>query len=195
MNRKLIAALALAAALPALQGCVTAAAVGAGTVALMAEDRRTTGTYVEDENIEWKVLALVNNSYSSAHVNGTSFNRRVLLTGQAPTEEAKKAIEAAVKAIPEVAAVVNELAVGGNSSMSSRGSDSIITSNVKTRMVGNSKFSTNHVKVVTEDGVVYLMGMLTQAEGDAAVEIARSTAGVQRVVKAFEHIPEAPKRN
>ena len=195
MNRRLLTALALAAALPALQGCVTAAAVGAGTVALMVEDRRTTGTYVEDESIEWKVVARVNSDFKSAHVNGTSFNRRVLLTGQAPTEEAKKAIEAAVKAIPEVAAVVNELAVGGNSSMSSRGSDSIITSNVKTRMVGNSKFSTNHVKVVTEDGVVYLMGMLTQAEGDAAVEIARSTAGVQRVVKAFEHIPEAPKRN
>jgi len=188
MNRRLLTALALAVALPALQGCITAAAVGAGTVALMVEDRRSTGTYVEDESIEWKVVARVNSDFKSAHVNGTSFNRRVLLTGQAPTEEAKKAIEAAVKAIPEVAAVVNELAVGGNSSMSSRGSDSIITSNVKTRMVGNGKFSTNHVKVVTEDGVVYLMGMLTQAEGDAAVEIARSTAGVQRVVKAFEYV-------
>jgi osmotically-inducible protein OsmY len=195
MNRNLLAALALAAALPTLQGCVTAAAVGAGTVALMVEDRRTTGTYVEDENIEWKVLARVNNDFKSAHVNGTSFNRRVLLTGQAPTEDMKKAIEAAVKAIPEVAAVVNELAVGGNSSLTSRGSDSLITSNVKTRMVGNGRFSTNHVKVVTEDGTVYLMGIVTQAEGEAAVDIARSTAGVQRVVKAFEYIPEAPKRN
>jgi len=191
IDRRLLTALALAAALPALQGCVTAAAVGAGTVALMVEDRRSTGTYVEDENIEWKVLARVNTDFKSAHVNGTSFNRRVLLTGQAPTEEAKKAIEAAVRSIPEVAAVVNELAVGGNSSMTSRGSDSLITSNVKTRMVGNGKFSPNHVKVVTEDGVVYLMGIVTQAEGDAAVEIARSTAGVQRVVKAFEYA--APK--
>jgi osmotically-inducible protein OsmY len=195
MNRNLLAALALAAALPALQGCVTAAAVGAGTVALMVEDRRSTGTYVEDENIEWKVLARVNSDFKSAHVNGTSFNRRVLLTGQAPTEDAKKAIEAAVKSIPEVAGVVNELVVGGNSSMTSRGSDSLITSNVKTRMVGNGKFATNHIKVVTEDGVVYLMGIVTQAEGDAAVGIARSTSGVQRVVKAFEYIAEAPKRN
>ena len=195
MTRRLLTLLALAAALPVLQGCVTAAAVGAGTVALMVEDRRTTGTYVEDENIEWKVLARVNSDFKAAHVNGTSFNRRVLLTGQAPTEEAKKAIEAAVKAIPEVAGVVNELAVGGNSSLTSRGSDSIITSNVKARMVGNGKFSPNHVKVVTEDGVVYLMGIVTQAEGDAAVEIARSTSGVQRVVKAFELLPEAPKRN
>ena len=195
MNRKLLSALALAAVLPALQGCVTAAAIGAGTVAVMAEDRRTTGTYVEDENIEWKVLALVNDRYASAHVNGTSFNRRVLLTGQVPTEETKKALGDAVKAIVPVTGVVNELAVAGNSSLTSRGSDSITTSNVKTRMVGNGKFSPSHVKVVTEDGVVYLMGIVTQAEGDAAVEIARSTSGVQRVVKAFEYIAEAPKRN
>ena len=194
MTKRLLTLLALAAAIPVLQGCVTAAAVGAGTVALMVEDRRTTGTYVEDENIEWKVLARMNTDFKAAHVNGTSFNRRVLLTGQAPTEEMKKAIEEAVKGIVPVAGVVNELAVGGNSSMTSRGSDSLITTNVKTRMVGNGKFSPNHVKVVTEDGIVYLMGIVTQAEGDAAVEIARSTSGVQRVVKAFEYIPEAPKR-
>lgn len=195
MNRKLLATLALAAVLPTLQGCVTAAAVGAGTVALMVEDRRTTGTYVEDESIEWKVLALVDSEFQSAHVNGTSYNRRVLLTGQVPTEAMKKAIEDKVRALPPVAGVVNELAVAGNASLTSRGSDSLTTSNVKTRMVGNGKFSVNHVKVVTEDGTVYLMGLVTQAEADAAVDIARSTSGVQRVVKAFEILPEAPKRN
>jgi osmotically-inducible protein OsmY len=193
MNRKLLAAAALAAALPALQGCVTAAAVGAGTVALMVEDRRTTGVYVEDENIEWKVLARVTSDFNSAHVNATSYNRRVLLTGEVPTEEMKKSLEGAVKAMAPVAGVVNELVVGGNSSITSRGNDSIITTNVKARMVGNGKFSTNHVKVVTEAGTVFLMGILTQAEGDAAVEVARSTSGVLRVVKAFEIIPEAPK--
>ena len=187
MNRRLLAAAALLAALPALQGCITAAAVGAGTVALMTEDRRTTGVYVEDENIEWKVLARVNSDFSAAHVNGTSFNRKVLLTGEAPTEDMKKAIEGAVKAMPEVKSVVNELVVAGNSSMTSRGNDSLITSNVKTRMVGNGKFSTNHVKVVTEAGAVFLMGIVTQAEGEAAVEIARSTSGVSRVVKVFEY--------
>ncbi len=193
MNRKLLAAAALAAALPALQGCVTAAAVGAGTVALMVEDRRTAGVYVEDESIEWKVLAKVNGDFKAAHVNGTSFNRRVLLTGQVPTEDMKKAIEAAVREIPAVAGVVNELAVGGNTSMASRGSDSLTTSTVKARMVGNGKFSVNHVKVVTEDGTVYLMGIVTPAEGDAAVDVARSTSGVQRVVKAFEYLPAAPQ--
>jgi osmotically-inducible protein OsmY len=188
MNRRLLAAAALLAALPALQGCITAAAVGAGTVALMTEDRRTTGVYVEDENIEWKVLARVNSDFKAAHVNGTSYNRKVLLTGEAPTEEMKKAIEDAVKAMPEVKSVVNELVVAGNSSMTSRGNDSLITSNVKTRMVGNGKFSTNHVKVVTEAGAVFLMGIVTQAEGEAAVEIARSSSGVSRVVKVFEYV-------
>ena len=188
MNRKLLAAAALAAALPALQGCITAAAVGAGTMALMVEDRRTTGVYVEDENIEWKVVARVNSDFKAAHVNGTSFNRKVLLTGEAPTEDMKKAIEGAVKAMPEVKSVVNELVVAGNSSMTSRGNDSLITSNVKARMVGNGRFSTNHVKVVTEAGAVFLMGIVTVAEGEAAVEIARSTSGVSRVVKVFEYV-------
>ncbi len=188
MNRRLLAAAALLAALPALQGCVTAAAVGAGTMALMVEDRRTTGVYVEDESIEWKVVARVNSDYKAAHVNGTSFNRKVLLTGEAPTEEMKKAIENAVRAMPEVKDVVNELVVAGSSSMTSRGNDSLITSNVKTRMVGNGKFSTNHVKVVTEAGAVFLMGIVTAAEGEAAVEIARSTSGVSRVVKVFEYV-------
>jgi osmotically-inducible protein OsmY len=119
----------------------------------------------------------------------------VLLTGQVPTEEMRKALEEAVRSIVPVAGVVNELAVGGNSSLASRGSDTITTSNVKARMVGNGKFSPNHVKVVTEDGTVHLMGIVTPAEGEAAVEIARSTAGVQRVVKVFEYIAEAPKRN
>ena len=100
----------------------------------------------------------------------------------------KKAIEDTVKGIPSVREVANELQVAGNSSLTSRGNDSIITSNVKARMVGNGKFSTNHVKVLTEAGTVYLMGLVTQTEGEAAVEIARSTSGVLRVVKVFEYI-------
>lgn len=188
MNRRLLAAAALLAALPALQGCITAAAVGAGTMALMVEDRRTTGVYVEDESIEWKVIARVNSDFRAAHVNATSFNRKVLLTGEAPTEEMKKAIGDAVKSMREVKSVVNELVVAGNSSMTSRGNDSLITSNVKTRMVGNGRFSTNHVKVVTEAGAVFLMGIVSVAEGEAAVEIARSTSGVSRVVKVFDYV-------
>jgi osmotically-inducible protein OsmY len=195
MNRTLVAATLLAAALPALQGCVTVAAVGAGTVALMAEDRRTTGVYVEDENIEWKALAKITSDFKAAHVNTTSFNRRALLTGEVPTEEMKKAIGDAVRAIPSVRDVTNELVVGGDSSLTSRGNDSLITTSVKARMVGNKSFSPYHVKVVTEAGTVYLMGLVTEAEGEAAAEVARSTSGVSRVVKVFEYIAAPPKQS
>ena len=195
MNRKLLAAAALAALLPALQGCVGVAAVGAGTVAVMANDRRTTGVYVEDENIEWQVVARLANDFSNVHVNATSFNRKVLLTGEVPSEETKKRVEDMVKSLPPVASVANELTVGFNSSLTSRGNDSLITTNVKTRMVNNGKFRIGHVKVVTEANTVYLMGLVTQAEGDAAVDITRSTSGVNRVVKVFEYIPDPAKKN
>ena len=100
-----------------------------------------------------------------------------------------------MKALAPVASVANELSVGFNASLTSRGNDSLITTNVKTRMVNNGKFSTTHVKVVTEASTVYLMGLVTQAEGDAAGDVARSTAGVTRVVKVFEYIAAPAKQN
>lgn len=183
---------------PLLSGCFSLAAVGIAAggmgAALMADDRRTTGIYVEDENIEWKSLARISRQFSGAHVNATSFNRKVLLTGEAPTEEMKKGIEEAVKAVDSVREIANEIVVGGNASLTSRGNDSLITSNVKTRMLGNGLFSPNHVKVVTEAGSVFLMGLVTPAEGDAAVDVARSTSGVSRVVKVFEYLPASAPR-
>ena len=187
MKRRLsmLASAALAAAL--LQGCFPLAVTGVGTAALVATDRRTAGTYLEDETIEWKVFGRLREGFPGAHVNATSYNRRVLLTGEAPTEEMKKKAEEAVRAIDNVKEVTNELQVAGASSLASRGSDSLITSNVKARMVNNGRFSPQHVKVLTEAGVVYLMGLVTQQEGDAAVDIARNTSGVVRVVKVFEY--------
>ena len=187
MNRRLLIAAALLAAVPLLQGCFPIIAGGAAAGVLMADDRRTTGVYIEDENIEWKSLARLHEHFKGAHINATSFNLRVLLTGEVADDETKKKVEEAVRAIPSVKDVANELAVGGNSSLTSRGNDSLITTNVKARMVNNGKFSPNHIKVVTEAGIVYLMGLVSQAEGDAAVEIARSTSGVSRVVKVFEY--------
>ena len=189
MTRKLLLAATLAATAAVLQGCVGAAVVGAGTVAVMAEDRRTTGIYVEDENIEWKALRRAYDQFSAAHINATSFNRKLLLTGEVASEAMKTAVGEVMKAIPSVASVANELTVGGNSSITSRGNDSLITSNVKARLVGNGKVSPGHVKVVTEAGTVFLMGLVTPAEADAAVQIARSTSGVSRVVKVFEYLP------
>lgn len=183
------AAVALALALPLLQGCFPLAVTGVGAAALMAADRRTTGTYIEDEGIELKSLAALRDVNSrGAHVNATSFNRRVLLTGEVPTDELRAKAEEAVRALPNVANVTSELQVAGASSLASRGNDALITSNVKVRMLNNPKFNVNHIKVVTEANTVYLMGLVTPEEGDAAVEIARTTQGASRVVKVFEYI-------
>lgn len=188
MTRKIAALLAAVLAASLLQGCFGLAVTGMGTAALVATDRRTAGTYLEDETIEWKAFQRMRERFGSAHVNATSYNRRVLLTGEALNEEAKKQIEAQVRAIENVKDVTNELQIAGASSLASRGNDSLITSNVKARMVNNGRFSPTHVKVVTEAGVVYLMGLVTAEEAEAAVEIARSTSGVNRVVKVFEYI-------
>lgn len=187
MIRKALVVTALVA-LPLLQGCFPLAITGMGTAALMASDRRTTGMYIEDEAIEWKVVSRMRGDYPGLHVNSTSFNRRVLLTGEAPDEETKARIEGSVRRIENVREVTNELLVAGASSLASRGNDALITSNVKARMVNNGKFSPSHIKVLTEQGVVYLMGLVTNAEAEAAVEVARTTSGVTRVVKVFEYL-------
>jgi osmotically-inducible protein OsmY len=182
-----IAALLAAACL--LQGCFPAAVVATGAAVSMATDRRTTGIYIEDENIELKSIGVLHDKrFEAAHVNVTSYNRRVLLTGEAPTEELRKQVEAAIRGIANVRDVQDEIQIAGASSLASRGNDALITSNVKARMLNNPKFSVNHVKVVTEAGTVYLLGLVTPAEGDAAAEVARTTSGVSRVVKVFEYI-------
>jgi osmotically-inducible protein OsmY len=192
--QRLIALGALGLTAAILSGCFGAAVVGAGATVVMLEDRRTTGVYVEDENIEWKALSVNNEAAPDAHINTTSYNGMVLLTGEVSTEALKKAVAENVGRIKSVKSVTNELRVSGNSTLTSRGNDSYITTKVKSRMVNNGKFLPNNVKVVTEDGTVYLMGMVTKEEGDAAAEIASNTAGVKSVVKVFEYIPVAPKR-
>src|SRR5258705_12389683 len=127
-------------------------------------------------------------SFPGATVNAASNNRRMLVVGQVPNEETKKQVEASMRGIENVKDVVNELEVAGASSLASRGSDGLVTTNVRARMVNNGVFSPTHVKVITEAGTVYLMGILTQAEGEAAVNIARNTSGVSRVVKVFEYV-------
>ena len=189
MNRRFACAAALILAAGMLQGCFPLAVTGMGAAALMATDRRSSGMYVEDENIEWRVFARLRGEFPGAHVNATSYNRRVLLTGQVPNEETKKKAEDAVRGVLNVREVVNELTVAGASSLASRGNDALITSNVKARMVNlGGVFSPTHVKVLTEANTVYLMGLVTSAEGDAAAEVARGAQGVSRVVKVFEYV-------
>jgi len=153
--------LVLAAVLSSLQGCFPVVAAGVGTGALMAADRRTTGTYIEDEGIEDKAANLIGLKYKdTAHVNVTSFNRHVLVTGEAPNDEAKADIAKIVESVANVKAVSNELAVSGKTGLTSRSGDSIITGDVKLRFVNNKVFEPDHVKVVTENGVVFLMGLV-----------------------------------
>jgi osmotically-inducible protein OsmY len=172
---------------PLLQSCFPLAVTGVAAGAMMATDRRTTGVYVEDQNIELKALGVFH-GYDTAHVNATSYNLTVLLTGEVPDEAVKKRIAEAVRAIPSVKNVVDETQIAGVSSMASRGNDSLVTSNVKARMLNNKVFNATQVKVVTEAGVVYLMGLVTRAEGEEAVFVTRNTSGVSRVVPIFEYV-------
>ncbi len=172
-----------------LAACVPVVVGGAAAGGAVAADRRTSGFYVEDENIELKaVKKMESNLGEEAHVNVTSYNRNVLLTGEVPDAERLAKAEALLKEIANIRAVTNEIVIAPKSTIGSRGNDTFITSKVKTKFVTENKFPANYVKVVTENGVVYLLGLVTQAEGDAAVEIARNTDGVSKVVKVFEYI-------
>jgi len=187
--RKLMVLLALAAAVPALQGCIPLIAGGAVGAALVATDRRTSGTILEDERIEVASTREINIKYlDNSHVNVTSFDRTVLLTGEVHDDQIKADVEKIVRGQPNVKNVMNELSVSGNSSITSRSSDTLITGKVKARFASENRFAPNHVKVVTESGIVYLMGMVTPQEGADAAEIASNTSGVLKVVKAFEYI-------
>lgn len=176
----------LAFALPMLQGCFPIVATGVGAGVLAVEDRRTTGTFVEDQSIELKASGKLDALKDSAHVNVTSYNRNVLLTGEARDEQVKAKAEALVREVPQVRNVINELAIRPNRSLASYGNDAFLTSKVKARMIEAQRFQVNHVKVVSEDGVVYLLGLVTRKEAEDAAEIARTTSGVTKVVKVFE---------
>lgn len=157
--------------------------------AAVATDRRSAGAQLDDEVIEDKSSIAINERFKGDfHVNVTSFNGIVLLTGEVPAETAKAEIGEMLRTTPKVRAVQNELVVGPVTDLQSRSNDTLITSKVKARFVEAAKFQINYVKVVTEHGVVYLMGIVRREEGDAAAEIARTTNGVQRVVKVFEYI-------
>jgi osmotically-inducible protein OsmY len=175
----------LVAALPLLGGCAAALIGGAATGVLVANDRRTVGTVTEDQAIELKSSSRVGNR---GHINYTSFNKLVLLSGEVPTQAAREDAERIVRGVENVRGVYNELQVAGNSALSSRTNDTYITSKVKARFVDGGKFNPVHVKVVTESGVVYLLGIVNRAEGEAATEIARTTSGVEKVVRLFEYL-------
>ena len=186
---RILAWCAALALMPSLTACVPAVVVaGAGGAALVATDRRTTGTQVDDQAIELKVSEQASTQYGDRiHLNVTSYNGVVLLSGEVPDQGAWASIGNIAKSTPKVRVVQNELVVAPPTDISQRTNDTYITSKVKTRFIEANRFPPNAVKVVTERGVVYLMGIVSKAEGNSAGEVAATTAGVVKVVKLFEY--------
>lgn len=185
------ATLALASTL-LLAGCevllLGGAVVGTG---LVATDRRTAGTQLEDESIALKAESRARALATLGRIDVTSYNRVALVTGEVPAEADKAAVEKAVAGVENVRSVVNELAVGPNASLGQRSSDSVLTGKVKASLVDAKDLQANAFRVVSERGIVYLMGRVTERESNRAADIARGVPGVQKVVKVFEVITEA----
>lgn len=196
--RRSLMALALAAsALGSLSGCaplIVGGAMVGGT--LMYTDRRTSGAQVEDQAIELKAgnraAELVGDR---GRIGVTSYNRLVLLTGEAPTDADKAAVEQAVQRVENVRSVVNEIAVMGAASLTSRSNDAILSGKVKASLVDAKDLQANAFKVVTDRGIVYLMGRVTDREANRSAEVARSVSGVQKVVRVFEIVSESELAN
>jgi osmotically-inducible protein OsmY len=177
-----------------LSACAPVVVGGAAVGANAVHDRRTVGTYIDDEGIELKArLAIIDNKdlNSQIHINIISINGVVLLVGQAPSEDLRMQAETITRGIPKVRLVHNEMTIAAPNSYMVRSSDSMITAKVKTGLFGIKGlegFDPTRVKVVTENGVVYLMGILSQAEANAVTDRARQVGGVQKVVKLFEYL-------
>jgi Predicted periplasmic or secreted lipoprotein len=180
----LVFALGLSACAPVVLG-------GAAMGGMVAADRRTSGAQLEDEGIELRAANRLNELLGErGHVNVTSFNRRVLITGEVPSEQDRQRVEQAVAQVENVRAVVNDLAVMPNSSLGQRSNDAWITGQVRAGIVDARDLSSSAFKVVTERGVVYLMGLVTQREAARVTDIARGVSGVAKVVRVFEIVSE-----
>jgi osmotically-inducible protein OsmY len=193
LRRTVVLALALIAP---MYGCVPVMLGAGGAAAVTSlEDRRSTGAQIDDESIEIRASNRVNDRFGDrAHVNVTSYNRIALITGEVPDERAREQVEKIVLAVPNVRGVTNDVQISGASSLGSRANDSYLTTKVRGRLLDTKRISPVHVKVVSEAGVVYLMGIVTEAEADEAVEIARTTGGVRKVVKVFEYCTAGDER-
>ncbi|ALK89978.1 BON domain-containing protein [Limnohabitans sp. 63ED37-2] len=182
---------ALLASLLSLSACAPLIVGSAVVTGVMATDRRTTGTLVEDESIEIKVASAVRKEMGDRiHLNVTSFNRQVLLSGEVRTAADKERAEKLAQSQENVNAVVNDLAVMPVSSLTQRSKDTVITGQVKAAFVDAKDMQVNAIKVVTERGIVYLMGRVTSREAKRATDIARGIGGVTKVVRVFEEISE-----
>jgi osmotically-inducible protein OsmY len=186
--------IALICVLTLLHGCA-AIFIGGATGVNVTQDRRTTGTFIEDQAIELKSMDAIlqdKEVSSQTHLNVTSFNTVVLVSGEAPTEELRQRAIQLVKNIEKVSHLHDEITIAGPSSLMSRSGDTLITTKVKSKLIAKT-LNGIHIKVVTENGVVYLMGLLNREDASKATEITRQTGGVQKVVKLFQYIEEKNK--
>ena len=192
MNRTVCTLLAAAALAGGLAGCATPVVLGGAALGgMMAIDRRTAGTQIEDESIELRSSNRIHGAYGDkVHVNITSYNRQVLLTGEVPSAEARQSIEKIVTGVENVRTVVNDLAVMPSTSLGQRSNDTFITGKVRASLVDAKDISANSFKVVTERNAVYLMGLVTQREAGRATAIARGVGGVSKVVRVFEYLTD-----
>lgn len=175
----------------ALAGCVPLVLGGAVGTAVVASDRRTSGAQLEDQGIELKAGRRVREAIGDqGHVTLTSFNRTVLISGEVASDADKAAAEAAVSRVENIRAVVNELAVGPNNTLSGRSNDVLIAGNVRARLIEARDLHANAFKIITERNIVYLMGRVTEREARRGAEVARESKGVEKVVKVFEIISE-----
>ena len=187
-----LAAATLAAALSACAPLIVGGAVVGG---VMAVDRRTAGTQIEDEGIELRAANRIREALGDrAHVNVTSYNRQVLLTGEVATAQDRQAVEQMVSQVENVRSVVNDLAVMPPSTLSQRSTDTFITGKVRASLVDAQDISANSFKVVTERNTVYLMGRVSQREANRATDIARGVTDVRKVVRVFEIVSEEELR-
>ncbi len=171
-----------------LSGCFPVVATGVGAGALMAADRRTSGAYIDDEGIELKAGNRISEEFKDqVHVNVTSYNRSVLLTGEVPSQDARNRVEQIARSVENVRSITDELGIMPNSSFGSRSSDTLITTKIKGQLLDSKTVPANVVKVVTERGTVYLLGIVSHKEGDAAIQLASKTGGVMKVVDLFEY--------
>ena len=191
-NQKLLGSVLLSVCLgAALSACAPMMVGGAVMGTLMATDRRTSGMQLEDEGIELKGASRIRESLGErGHVNVSSYNRQVLLTGEVPSAQDKQAVEQILSKVENVRSVVNELGVQENTSLSQRSSDALVTGKVKASMVDAQDLFANSFKVVTERGTTYLMGRVTQREANRATDLVRSIEGVKKVVRVVELISE-----
>ncbi len=196
VQKRVAMVLAVVSFAGAMSACAPLILGGALVGGMMFSDRRTSGSQVEDEGIELRASSRIRENLGErVHVNVTSYNRQVLLTGEVPNAQDKQLVEQVVSRVENVRSIVNELEILGSSTLSQRASDTLVTGKVKASLLDAKDLFANSFKVVTERGTVYLMGRVTQREATRVTDIARGTGGVLRVVRVMEIISEEELKN